>query len=270
MGCAMPPTLIAIERAVIAEDTRSRQIAPPNGAWSFSLGLVLVGMLISLVNYTIAAWNGQLLVNSRLVWLPGLAGNCIGMFAAGFAAYSIVRLQAAGRVVRTVLLAGLTFALVFPFKAFVVVVVAIPVLGLGYATVAEFIGSAFYEWWTLFRALGWELLVVIVLASTVSIRLSQGPEGTRHRSRRWFNAALAGFFLAFGLALAAFNWLSITNEIETLAAIADQIPQERNRMQEGARSLQGDLWGMVIWRSLPFLIVGGLLVVLSFQRSRPQ
>jgi hypothetical protein len=265
----MPPTRTAIELAVIAEETHSRHVAPPNGAWGFGLSMLLVGVLLGLADYTIAAWNGQVPVNSRLVWLPGLAGYCIGMFAAGFAAYSFVRLQAAGRMVRTFLLAGLTFALVFPFKAFVAVVVAVPVLGFGYETVADFIGSVFYEWWTLFRTVGWELLIVIVLASTVSIRLSQAP-GAKHRPRRSLNATVGGLFLAFGLTLATFNFLSITYEIETLAVLADRYPQERNRMQEGARYLQGELWGMVVWRSLPLLIVGGLLIVLSIQRSRPQ
>jgi hypothetical protein len=269
MACAMLPTRTAIERAVNTEEMRSRQIAPPNGAWGFGLGLLLVGVLFSLADYAIAARQGLLPVNSRLVWLPGLAGNCIGMFAAGFAAYSFVRLQAAGRMVRTFLLAGLTFALAFPFKAFVAVVVAVPVLDFGYETVADFIGSVLYEWWTLFRTVGWELLIVIVLASTVSIRLTQAS-GAEHRPRRSLNATVGGLFVAFGVTLATLNFLSITYEIETLAVLADRYPQERSRMQEGAGYLQGELWGMVVWRSLPFLIVGGLLIVLSIQRSRPQ
>jgi hypothetical protein len=192
------------------------------------------------------------------------------MFAAGFAAYSFVRLQSAGRLVRTVVLAGLTFALVFPFKALVTVAIAVPVLGYGYDTVADFIGSVFYEWWTLFGIVGWEMLIVIVLASTVSIRLSRAPEAAKHHPLRSLNAVVGGLFLAYGLTLAAFNWLSITNETEKLAVLADQYPQERNRMQEGVRYLQGELWGMVVWRSLPFAIVGGLLIALSFQRARPQ
>ena len=252
-----------------ADQARSRENAPPNAVWGFSLALLLAGVLASLAQYAIAAWNGQFALNP--LWPSGLAGNCIGMFVAGFAAYSFVIPQPGGRIVRTVLLAGLTFALAFPLKAFVSAVVGTVMLGYSDSSLADLLSWVLYLWWwTPVGIVDWALLIAVVLASTVGTGLSQGFESGKRHPDRWLNPVVGGLLLAWGLTLAGSVWLSITYEIEKLAMVADQYPDARSRMYEGAAYLRNERWGMVIWRSLPFVIVGGLLLGLSFKPSRPQ
>ena len=251
-----------------------------NSVWVFALGLVL-GVLLSELDDVVYSLRydsfGQYwgLVRQWGVptWLWSGVGTSLGMFAAGIAAFTFVRTKPCGEAGKAVLMAGLAFVFVFPFASFAFTawnqLEAVGLGGngqsIGRHDLLEFFG---FWWWDAFSAFGVRYLLWIALWSALYYWLRQpagddaevtsGVPAVRPR-----DIVLGLLLVVFALVIALGTWLGFSREAQLVLAAKDTFanqPEALARAQAYAARLQEDLWTSVAVRSLPFLIVGGLLL----------
>jgi hypothetical protein len=273
----MPPTRTAIEGDVSLAQMRawSARSSLFNSAWGFGLVLQPLAALVALINYIdgrAAARANPIRVFHSDLWLTGFYSNSLGVFIAGVCAYTLVRARADSRVVKAVLLAGLTYVFLFPIAATIIAVSFAMKLSGGIEGAQDFVGLTYNYWWDDFRAFGLQYVLGITCMSVfyLWLPLPHVEASPRQNLVRWPDLLIGGLLAIFGLALAFVTWTGIVYEIQKLQLLADANPPLRERFHSGMAFLEGELWGAVISRSLPFVLVGSLLTILSVPRSRRQ
>jgi hypothetical protein len=260
-----------------------------NSAWGFGLGLTLGVLFSELDDVVYSVRHGgfdQYWGIARQwgvpTWLWSGVGTSLGMFAAGAAAFTFVRTKPCGELGKAVLMAGLAFVFVFPFASFAFTawneMEAVGLRGsgpsIGRHDLLEFFG---FWWWDAFAAFGVRYLLWIVLWSALyywlrrpagdDVRATAGVPTVRPR-----DIVLGLLLVVFALVIALGTWLGFTREAQLVLAAKDTFanqPAALARAQAYAAHLQDDLWSSVAVRSLPFLIVGGLLLSPFSWRRRP-
>jgi hypothetical protein len=213
-------------------------------------------------------------------WLWSLVGTGLGMFAAGAAAFAFVKTKPCGQAAKAVLRGSLAFVFVFPFASFAFTawnqMEAVGLHGSGQSIgrhdLLEFFG---FWWWDAYGAFGIRYLLWIVLWSAVCYWLRR-PTGDDERTTagvpvvRPRDIVLGLLLVVFALVIGLGTWLGFSREAQLVIAAKDAFanqPEALARAQAYAAHLRDDLWISVATRSLPFLIVGGLLLF-PFGRQR--
>jgi hypothetical protein len=251
-----------------------------NSAWGFGLGLVL-GVLLSELDDVVYSvrhdsfdqYWGLARQWGIPTWLWSLVGTSLGMFAAGVAAFTFVETKPCGERGKALLMAGLAFVFVFPFASFAFAawnqLEAVGLSGngqsIGRYDLLEFFG---FWWWDAFGAFGRRYLLWIALWSALyywlrrpaghDVRTTAGVPAVRPR-----DIVLGLLLVVFALVIALGTWLGFSREAQLALAAKDTFanqPEALARAQAYAAHVQDDLWISVAVRSLPFLIVGGLLL----------
>jgi hypothetical protein len=260
-----------------------------NSASGFGLGLVLGVLVCELDDVVYSLRHGSFEQYWGLArqwgvptWLWVLVGTSLGMFAAGAAAFTFVKTKPCSERSKAVLMAGLAFVFVFPFASFAFTawneIEAVGLRGsgpsIGRHDLLEFFG---FWWWDAFAAFGVRYLLWIVLWSAVyywlrrptgdDVRTTSGVPAVRPR-----DIVLGLLLVVFALVIGLGTWLGFSREAQLLLAAKDTFanqPEALARAQAYAVHLQDDLWSSVAVRSLPFLIVGGLLLFPFGRQGRP-
>jgi hypothetical protein len=245
-------------------------------AWGFGLILLLFALLISLFGWITTALEGPIHRLQLVAALWGLLSNSLAIFVAGIAAYSFIAPRAANPIVRAVLLAGLTFVFFYPLAAVGGMISWIIWL-------QEDIGvERLYEdflnhWWNNLDQSGLRFLLAIACASVLFLWLPRSgtigqstADEARERVLRYRDLLVGALILVVGLVLAFLTWVGLVYEVQKVGLLADENPQWAPQLRPWAEYLQRELWSFVLWRSMPFVIVGTLLLATSLPRSRAQ
>jgi hypothetical protein len=187
------------------------------------------------------------------------------MFAAGAAASGFLKSRPDGLFIRFLLLTGSAYLLFFPLHAIAIVAWMDidqffnrkTIFHVGYDVPDQF----FYHWLGGLGGYNPVYLAGVAICSALFVFVrdrpaTRGPPPTAIRTR---DIAVGLALLAFGVVLGLARYAGVVEQVRFLADTAKQLNQPH--MVQGAALLQSDLWKIVGWSALPYVVVGILLLL---------
>lgn len=193
----------------------------------------------------------------RSFCLTRYAGSAISLFLAGVIGYSLTRRRNGSPIVGPLLLGGVAYLLAFPlYSIFITAVWRNPDQPLWVEFLSNWLGGL--GGWSPEHLFGCVAGAIIYLSWRRRFSpLALGVDA-KARSRIW--VVLVTFMLVvFGALLGWARYVGIETEIQSLTALHAQ--HGHAPWLEGAARLRADLWRIVGWSSLPYIVVGLLLLL---------
>ena len=243
---------------------------------SFLAGIWRNGWVFGLLLGLIALFVGDLVQDNvdctvnRYYCVVMYGSASLGLFAAGLVADAFVRSRSDSPVVKALLLTGLAYLLFFPLNSVVITAWMDldqffnrrTIFGVGY----DILEQLLYHWlgglggynpaYLLGIAICSALYVFVPRLMTKNSSPSEVVLPYRMR-RRDIGGGLV--LVAFGMMLGLARYAGVLEQIQALKDTAKQWDQPQ--IAQGVALLQGDLWKIVGWSSLPYIVVGGLLLL---------
>jgi hypothetical protein len=271
----MPPTRTAIEPAVTLEALRrwSNRSLLFSRAWGFGFLLVSFVLVIGLADWGMAAIRGSIPRGFHVAVLWWLFCNCLAVFVAGIAVDTFLAPRIIRPAIKTALLAGLTFLLFCLFAAITRTAfwnARLP-LSIDMGPTAEML---FNYWWNNLANLAH--LLAVAFASVIYLWLPKPAisralaDETRQKVLRRRDLVIGGLLVVVGFAVALLTWVALVYESQKMGILAEEYPPGAAQLRSWGDYLQRELWIFILKRSLPFIIVGALLLATSFPRLRPR
>ncbi len=202
------------------------------------------------------------------------------MFAAGSGAYLFIKSRRDGKLVKTILVAGVTFVSVFPLSA--VALIAWMEIdhfvrrNSPFSAVRNFFAELNGFWWGNLWAYGIWYPLGIVICSAAYVWMPQAHTDANRRAAnvpvlaampRRRDLAVGTLLIVFGITVAYFSREYFLSQMQLTIAQAKQ--WNRPELLQRVAELRNHLWGAVGLFSLPYGIVGVLLLV-PFGRRHPR
>lgn len=184
-------------------------------------------------------------------------GAAAALLVAGALAYWLTRPRIDRPIVGPSLLAGIAYLLSFPLHSIIITAVW-PDAGqsLLFDFLSNWLGGL--GGWSpeyLFGCVASAIIYVSLRWRFAIVPIASVEKPSRHA----WSVLAACVLVAFGALLGWIRYVGIETEVQSLTALSDR--QGYSHVLEGAARLRAELWRIVGWSSLPYIIVGLLLLV---------